>query len=454
MRRREFLGQAGAGLVTAAALATAPARGTAPRQPNVIFAFSDEHRWHAMNHTEMPALQTPNMRRLAEQGTSLRNCISNYPVCSPYRAMLMSGRWPWQTGVDDNQIPLAPTEHMLGHAFRAAGYATGYIGKWHLGGTRAEPFGFDHSLIWTEDNTHWDVSRYHPKAGPPMQPKGYNATLMTDQALEFLSAQRENPFFLALSWNPPHAKFTDAPEPKKALYPAGSLPYRENTKPSEGDSPDGQAFAYGWPNYQGYHAHISAIDDELGRLMAHLDTLGLADNTILIYSADHGSMMGSHGLGGKRQPYEESMRVPFILRWPGHAPAGHAVDALVGTIDLHPTLCGLAGISPRSQCMGADCSAWLRGGEGPRAEAQLLMHLRKENASGGEQHPAPLFKGIRTERHTYALRADGTPWLLFDIAKDPLQLDNLCNHAEHAALQQTLHATMLAKFEAAGNPIP
>lgn len=453
MRRREFLGRAGAGLATAAALGTAPARGATARRPNVIFAFSDEHRWHSMQHTEMPQLQTPHLQRLAAEGSSLRHCISNYPVCSPYRAMLLSGRWPWQSGVNDNSVPLQPDGKMLGDVFQAAGYATAYIGKWHLGGTRAEPFGFGHSLIWTEDNQHWDVSRYHPKDAEPVQPKGYNATRMTDQALDFISAHRDAPFFLTLSWNPPHAIFTDAPAEKKALYPDGALPLRANTIDRKSDSGSG-AFGYAWENFQGYHAHISAIDDEVGRLVAHLEALGIAEDTILIYSADHGSMMGSHGLGGKRQPYEESIRVPFIARWPGQLPAGHTVDALVGTIDLFPTLCGLAGLGVPAHCAGVDCAAWLRGEQGPKRDVQSIMHLRKANASGGENHPAPLFFGLRTERHTYTVRDDGSPWQLFDLHEDPLQQDNRIGKPEHAEAQQRLHTAMHEAFTAAGQAIP
>lgn len=451
MRRREFLGRAGAGLAAAALTPQAATGAGARRRPNVIFAFSDEHRWHSMAHTELPALHTPNMRRLAEQGASLRNCISNYPVCSPYRAMLITGRWPWQTGIDDNSVPLSANEMTLGKAFRAAGYATSYIGKWHLGGTRAEPFGFDHSLIWTNDNIHWDVSYYHPKEGDAVQPKGYNATLMTDQAVDFMTQHKDDPFFMVLSWNPPHAIFTDPPPAKKALYPEGALPRRANTPEARGS--DDPAFSYDWPNYQGYHAHISAIDDELGRLMQTLDTLGIADDTILIYSSDHGSMMGSQGLGGKRQPYEESIRVPFIVRWPGHAPAGAVVDALVGTIDLFPTLCGLAGVSVPPGRMGADCSAWLRGGEGPRQEAVPIMHLcKKKGAAFGENHPAPLFRGVRTEQHVYAVR-DGAPWILYDLQTDPLQLKNLCDAPDHANTQAALHARAAAMFEAAGSAL-
>ena len=216
----------------------------------------------------------------------------------------MTGRWPYQQGVIDNKIPLSPDEMTLGKAFQAAGYHTAYIGKWHLGGVRAEPFGFDRSLIWTGTNTHWDRGQFHPREGGPVQPKGYNATLMTDQALAYLderAAGDARPFFMMLSWNPPHSDFLDPPAEKRAMYPEGSLAWRDNVAAETRRKPTGTKIwnKNGWPSFRGYHAHISAIDDELGRLMAKLDELGLADHTILVYSSDHGTMMGSHKLGRK-----------------------------------------------------------------------------------------------------------------------------------------------------------
>lgn len=146
-------------------------------------------------------MKTPTMDRMAAEGFSFSQCVSNYPVCSPYRAIVMTGRWPWQSsrGKADNSIPLAPESATIGKAFQAAGYRTGYIGKWHLGGTRAEAFGFDTSLIWEHTTNHFDAAEYHPAGGEPVKPKGYNATRMTNQALDFIGENKSRPFFLMLS---------------------------------------------------------------------------------------------------------------------------------------------------------------------------------------------------------------------------------------------------------------
>ena len=419
-------------------------------KPNVIFVFSDEHRYQSMAHTEMPELKTPTMDRMAAQGYSFSQCVSNYPVCSPYRAMVLTGKWPWRTGVIDNGLPLSPREDTVGKAFQTAGYRTGYIGKWHLEGTRAEPFGFDTSLIWEGTNTHYDAGAYYPAVGPPVKPKGYNATLMTNQALEFIQQNKARPFFLMLSINPPHSKFTDAPPEKLALYPEGSLPYRANYGRTDesGETIFGQN---GWPHYEGYHAHISAVDDELKRILDALEIEGIAEDTIVVYSSDHGSMHGSHGVGSKRQPYEESVRIPLIIYGPGRVPTGVRSDALLGAIDMVPTLCGLARIAPPAECAGEDYSGLLRGEDAPSRDAQFIMHIAKSNASGGEEHPAPIFRGVRTERYTYAVGEDGG-LCLFDNVADPYQMKNLIADPEYAALREELRGRLKRWLKRAGDP--
>ena len=450
MKRREFLAAAGS---AAALTAMSGRRASGAARPNVVYVFSDEHRYQSMSMSELPQVHTPHMAALARQGTSFTQCISNYPVCSPYRAILQTGRWPYQTGVIDNNEPLSPDEETIGKAFQAAGYRTGYIGKWHLGGLRAESFGYDTSLIWTGVNAHYDKAKYHPAEGEPVQPKGYNAELMTDQALEFLDANAAEPFMLMLSLNPPHADFLAAPPDKKELYPEGSLPFRPNYGPAEtNDDAPAISKRNTWPYYQGYHAHISAIDDQLGRVMQKLDDLGIADNTILVYSSDHGSMFGSHGVGSKRQPFEESIRVPFIIRWPGQIPAGAMRPDLFGAIDKVPTLCALAGVDAPSVCEGRDFSPQVRGKSGPIMDAQFIMHIQKLNASGGNNHPAPLFRGLRTPRHTFALYPD-SPWCLFDNIADPYQQKNLINDPSMTELRRSLHAELVGRMAHAEDPL-
>jgi len=443
--RRAFLHSAAAGALAAAS----PARSAPRNQPNILYLFSDEHRYQAMSFTETPQVKTPNMKRMATEGFSFDQCVSNYPVCSPYRAMLLTGRWPRQTGVVDNNIPLNTTETTVGDAFKAAGYDTGYIGKWHLGGNRAEPFGFDASLIWTNTNTHYRASKYHPKYGDPVVYPGYNATGMTDQAIDFMKADREKPFFLMVSWNPPHASFLDAPPEFKKQYPAGSIPQRPNAPIELDDERDKKRRLPSEEGYAGYHAHVAAIDAELGRVLAYLEESGQRENTIVLYSSDHGSLLGSHGAGSKRQPFEEAVRVPFLVYGPNVKPMRS--DALFGTIDIMPTLCGLAGIPVPETCAGRDFTPWIATGNGPNPDAQLLMHIAKANSSRGADHPAPIFRGIRTARHTYAVKP-GAAWCLYDNKADPYQMKNRVDDPERADVRKRLREQLGALLAEAKDP--
>jgi arylsulfatase A-like enzyme len=452
MKRREFLAAASTTLL--ASCATLEGRPTAAR-PNIIYVFSDEHRWQSMSFTEMPQLHTPVMAHMARHGTSFTNCISNYPVCSPHRGMLMTGRWPYQSGLIDNNIQLSPHQITLGKVFQHAGYQTGYIGKWHLGNDLdARPFGFDTSLIWTHMANHQEGGVFHPTDGPPQQTQGYNATLMTNQALDYIQQHRHEPFFLMLSLHPPHATFTDAPDDKKALYPDGSLPWRPNvTAPARAEAQESAIWDRNtWPHYQGYHAHITAVDEELGRVLEAVTHLGLDTHTYVVYSSDHGTMMGSHGVGSKRQPYEESIRVPFLVSGP-KVRRGQARPELFGTIDVFPTLCGLAGIRVPHTCQGQDFSPVLRGRPGPEPESQFIMHIAKDNASGAQSHPAPIFRGVRTPRYTYGVGEEQV-WGLYDNIADPYQLTNLKDDPALARVRHELHELLRSWLRRADDPFP
>ena len=193
--------------------------------------------------------------------------------------------------------------------------------------------------------------------------------------------------------------------------------------------------AYGpsdWPvreNLQGYNAHITAIDREMGRILDKLEETGQVENTIVVYTSDHGEMMGSQGRTGKRLPYDESCKVPFVVRYPGVVPSGAVTDELLSTIDLYPTMCGLAGLEAPAHCEGEDLSSILRGSEKAGPEHAFLMHIEKDHASGGRNHPAPIFRGVRTKRYTYAVGEIGR-WCLYDNRKDPYQQRNLVNKKE------------------------
>ena len=396
----------------------------------------------------------PNLERFAREGMTFRNCISSYPVCSPYRAMLLTGRWPYQTGIIDNALQLRPEELSIGGTFRRAGYRTGYIGKWHLSpGDESGQFipqgpvrqGFEDWAVWCKTNQHFDHSfTFDPDTGRRIQPKCYNCTLMTDQGVEFIKRRQDHPWMLMISWNPPHPNFLDAPPRQKQRYPAADLKFR----PNAGAVDEARRNAC-----QGYYGHISAVDGEFGRLLQALCETGQADNTIVIYTSDHGDMMGSHGFGGKRLPWEESCRVPFLVRYPDVIAPDSSAAGLFSTVDIYPTLCGIAGIPVPGHCIGKDLSSAMRGSPAVFPESSFLMHIAKSNATGGKNNPAPLFRGLRTDRHTYAIATDGQ-WLLYDNREDPYQMHNLITDKSRRKLTLDLDHLLTGWLKSAGDPFP
>ena len=453
--RREVLH----GLAAASAL---PVGAQSARRPNVLFVFSDQHRACSMPGEAYNDAAAPALERLASQGTTFTHCISNYPVCSPYRGILLSGRWPYQTGVIDNAHPLPRGEYSLGEAFRDAGYRTGYVGKWHLDARGAEGHalkpegearhGFEEWRAWYNTNPHFDRSHtFDPATGRQRVPAGYNATLMADDAIGFVERNKEGPWMLVLSLNPPHPPFDDAPPELLRNYPQGDLRLRPNAAETVTRGVGGRGRSVR-KDLAGYNAHIEGLDLEIGRLMECLERNGLADNTIVVYTSDHGEMLGTQNRTGKRLPHDESCRVPFVVRAPG-APTGRRTDVLLGAIDIFPTLCGLAGVPVPATCMGRDLSGAVRGEtvEGP--EHQFLMHVAKSHASGGNNHPAPLFRGIRTPRHTYACGEIGR-WCLYDNREDPYQLRNLADDPARAGLMRDLDGEILDYLRQARDRYP
>ncbi len=262
--------------------------------PNVVYIQSDTHRWGAMSFTQTPQVQTPNMAKLASEGVSLDRYYINLPICTPYRAIMMTGRWPYQQGLMANHMSLGERVDMpvgqkargtIAWSFKDNGYKTGHFGKWHLGGLDARPFGFDKSIVWGGTNNHREC-RYSVDGAPYADWTGLsNSTATTEQALDWIANQTE-PFFAVISLNPPHGPFHDAPDAKKTLYPdEAALPFHPLDETRNFDQ------------HRDYHALISGLDDDLGMVMSRLDELGLSDNTILIYTSDHGGMTGIDGVG-------------------------------------------------------------------------------------------------------------------------------------------------------------
>jgi arylsulfatase A-like enzyme len=356
INRRDFVRTttaAATAAVLTSAHAFAPA--AAAKRPNVLYVFDDQHRYCSLPGEPFAEVSAPNLDRFRRENFSMDRCISNFPLCCPYRAVLMTGRYPAENGVVNLAIPMNPNEFTLSKAFKQAGYRTGYVGKWHLAGDHDQHFhfippgpvrvGIDDWHVWEDTNNHYHCYTFDPVTGTKIPARQWAPIDMTDQTiglLEDYAKRPDQPFFLMLSYNPPHPPF-NPPDGDRTLDPIAAQKYRPNTRLGRGP-----AFLSSSDQFhtamQGYLGGISGIDTEFGRLMASLDRLDLAKDTIVIFTSDHGEMMGSQGRGGKIVPFDESNHVPFFVRYPNVTPKGSSTE-LFGAIDIYPTICGLAGVA-------------------------------------------------------------------------------------------------------------
>jgi arylsulfatase A-like enzyme len=433
LARREFM----TGLAGAALTGCGPAK---PR-PNIVVLMPDQFRGMDLGVLGNPDVQTPNMDDLASQGVLLENTFANCPVCCPARGTLLTGRYAHAHGVAVNDAPLPNDEVTIAEILKEQGYRTGFVGKWHLeGGKRLPGFvppgprrqGFDYwaANICTHD--YWNMQFFRDEPTPIAMP-GYSAETFTDEAIEFIARDSEQPFCLYLQWGPPHNPYVAPPEYMN-LYDPDGLTMRENWSP---ESPLDSRI-----DIAGYYAAITFIDNEVGRILNVLEESGKAEETIVLLTSDHGDMLGSHGKSLKRKPWEESIRVPGILRYPAAVEAGQTAAFPFSHVDMVPTLLGLAGVPTKPNMQGRDQAARLIGSD--REVAPESVYLQSYTPT--ERNEFPPWRGVRTDRYTYA-RHEDRPWVLYDNESDPFQMRNLIGHAEDRDLEEELDRLTAGSFE-------
>ena len=470
MDRREFVKT---GVIATMGAGLKPHSKGPAKRPNVLYVFGDQHRAASLPDEPFSQVQAPNIDAFRRANMSMDTCISNYPLCCPYRTILMTGNYSPENGVVSNEIAMRTSDFTITKAFKASGYRVGYVGKWHLAGDHDMNFAFippgpgrveiDDWHIWEDTNNHYKCWTYDA-TGKKIFATQWAPVDMTNEAIglmkEYAGQPEDKPWMLFVSWNPPHPPF-NPPQNDRDANPENMQKYRPNVKLSPRNptpwlrSEDGFHKAM-----QGYIGGITGIDTEFGRILKALDETGQADNTIVIFTSDHGEMMGSQGKKGKVFPYDESNHVPFAVRYPGVTPKSGSSKALFSAVDIYPTVCGLAGVPVPEHCSGHDLSDLLRGkkvdgpktvfimgGKGGTAKAAHAGKV-KEYENGDRVHPpdqgddedagegkggSPVYRGVRTDRYTYTVTENGR-WLLFDNTSDPYQLKNLAEDAAHKSL--------------------
>ncbi len=461
--KRFFLAAIFACLLTSVAQA-------ADKRPNILLLFPDQMRAEAMGCMGNPDVKTPNLDRMAKEGMLFRRTYANTPVCCPARAILLTGTYPHVNGMVANDLRLRESEVTIAEILRDAGYRTGFIGKWHLdGGPRLPGYippgprrqGFDYWAAYQCSHTHFTPYYFRDTPDIIMVQK-FEPEASADFAVEFLKNQpKDKPFFLTLQLGPPHDPY-GAPTEYTKQYDPEKLTMRKNWQPNSELGKSGPAIppklrypglpekpyvpSGGKEEIAAYYAAITAIDDQVGRILKTLKENGQDENTIILFTSDHGDMLGSHGLRRKRKPYEESAGIPGIMRWPAKIPAGKVVDALFSHVDMPVTLLSLAGMSVPKNMQGSDLSHVALGHttKGPDAVFQQIFVPYRP-----DQIEKP-WRGIITDRYTYARYEDG-PWLLFDNQQDPWQMTNLATDAKSASLIKSLDQKLTAMMKKQGD---
>ncbi len=417
-------------------------------KPNVVFLLTDQWRLQALGYAGNTQVRTPNIDRLAGESINFKHAISGYSVCCPWRASFLTGQYPLTHGVIVNDVPINGDPVGLGDAFKSASYNTAYIGKWHVDGRgrkvyipreRRLGFGAFKALECAHD---YNQSAYYDNDDPTMRFwNGYDVFAQTADAQQFINSQSgEQPFMLVLSWGPPHNPYETAPPEYREMYDPRDIELRPNVPSEMADE------AREW--LAGYYAHCSAIDKSVGDIMETLDERGISDNTVLIFASDHGDMLGSQGWTRKQKPWEESIRVPFLLRYPAKYGMAREVDPFLNAHDIMPTLLGVCGLPIPDSVEGRDFSPALTG-DNVESQGALLACFHPfgeySRPAGGQE-----YRGIRTSRYTYCRNLKG-PWLLYDNEADPFQLANLVDRADYAEIQAELEALLQRELDAIGD---
>ena len=420
-------------------------------KPNIVFMFADDLGWGDLGCYGHPRLKTPYLDKLAADGLLLTDFYVANPVCSPSRTAVMTGQYPARhrihrhlTGSHQRNAALKmadfldPNVTLLTKLMQEHGYRTGHFGKWHLGSTADSPPFAEYGI----DVHYTSNSRY----GKLNVPQHQTTERMVDEAIDFIKANREQPFYVNLWTLVPHTTL-DTTDEQMAPYaewgPHGAAKERGFSTPA-----------------QVYYGAVTDMDYHLGRLIQTIDDLGLAEETLIVFSSDNGpedisgiraghSAIGTAGpfRGRKRSLYEGGVRVPFIARWKGHTPAGRVDDeSIVSAVDLLPTFCRLAGIElpDRYQPDGQDMSQVLSGK--PAQRSRPLFWDWTGIQAGHTSNMSPSL-ALRSGKWKFLMNPDGSRQELYDFEADPqcMELDNV---ADRYPVEVERFSRMLREFKA------
>jgi arylsulfatase A-like enzyme len=419
---------------------------------NILFIYTDQMHRYALGCMGTPDIQTPNLDRLAENGVLFTDAYSNCPICTPFRINLFTGLYTNQTNTFGNEERLPNGENLI-TTLNNGGYHTSYVGKWHIGGSGNGPIpqelrgGFTDFIGYQCYNGFFDDVCFYDEDNNEHHFDRHRTDVTTDLAIERMRGYTDMPFAMFIAYQAPHYP-VQPPEEYYMKYADINIKRRPNCQeidpytrtwsprspwPPE-DCLDYQRYGNNLDEYlRLYYAMVTHVDAEVGRLLQELDCLGMAENTVIIFTSDHGDMQGSHGLKNKSLPYEESAGIPLIVRVPGGA-IGKNTNALVSGVDYYPTILDLAGLPKVSELPGTSFAPLLRGDE------QLL--------SGPVFSEMQEWKMVRERDIKLVVKTEELkPDLLFDLGDDPYEMNNLVNNTKYADITKELRGKIAAWLE-------
>ncbi len=459
-------------------------------RPNILIIYPDQMRYDAMGCAGNPVIKTPNIDRLSSEGVHFSESYTSYPICCPFRASVMTGKYAQGHGMIQNHFPLRGGQGFLAEHLRDAGYRNGYIGKWHLeGGPKPgfvppdRRFGFDHFVGFNRGH-EYQSSIYYDDAGQAYHSARYEPDYQTDQLLEFIEsaakADDEKPFFAYVSYGPPHFPM-DMPDYLRRIYSPDEVPLPPGVPNAElqqtvqqhrnevlcGRDPRSghkshaahETKAIGEPETMEeirefiaeYYGMIHNIDWNLGRILNHIDALGINDNTLVIFMSDHGDMCGQHGsfCGIKNHAYRAAMQVPLIVRYPKRFKPGRTTAMVDVGVDMMATLFDLVGIEMPE---GRDSQSFLPVLDGAVDEARDAIWYQVFTQTGGNPGEFAPFaeRGVRTKDWLYVRRKDHRA-MLYDEQNDYDEQNNLVNDPAYRALMDTFDVELDAHMRATGD---
>lgn len=443
MKRRHFIPAAASALSLSNPAGAAETRQT----PNLVFILADQWCPQTLPAAGDPDLVAPHLKRLSAEGTTFTRCYATNPLCSPSRASLITGRYPHACRVTRDNLRLPDDQPSLARQLQAAGRATGFVGKWHLDGEELPGFvppgprrhGFAYWAAFNRGHAYFD-STYYRDSPEPLRPEGFEPDYQTSLAIDFIKQNRTKPFYLFLSWGPPHPPRTPPPPRHVRTYDPRQFRLPPNVPGKDEESARRARAAY--------YGFCSALDDNLGRILKTLDDLQLAEDTIVVFTSDHGDMLGAQGLESQGEPYEESARVPLILRWPGHGGGGGLRrgvldDLLLSNADLMPSLLALCGAEIPETVQGRNLAVAMSTGAGDGRPASVFSY-------GRLQTPAVWRMVVRGfDKLVVNQRLEATH--LFNLGQDPYEMRNLAAEAGSARQINELRAHLRESMKRLGD---